>query len=327
MKTSIKCPPGRPGHLFIINPMAGKKNQTEALRAAIARLELPDAKVEVTEYPGHATLLAGAFAENCDGFARIYSCGGDGTFSEVVRGVYKLDHAAVGVVPIGSGNDFVRTLTGGREFDLSQLADYVCGNIGEVDLLKCSGESRSESRIAANSASAGFDCTVCINFNKIKKLPLVKGSLAYNLSIFRTLFGGLKHEMSIYADGEFVSNPGLKYLLAAGGNGRFYGGGIEAFPLAKQSDGYIELVMCEAVSLPTFAKFIGTFSKGKHILSSGEVAPEIPFIKYLRCKSFQIKAESDVDICLDGEVFSIKNPLVEVVPGGLKVIMPGNKNA
>ena len=303
-------------HLFIINPKAGKKDRTEELRLAIARLELSDVTIEITEYPGHATVIAGSFAENCGGFARIYSCGGDGTFSEVVRGVYKLDNVAVAVVPVGSGNDFARTQLGDKKFELSMLADYAGGEVVASDLLKC-GE-----RIASNAATVGFDCEVCVNFNKIRKLPLVNGSFAYNLSIVRTLFGGLKHNISIYADGELVSNPDCKYLLAAGGNGRFYGGGIMAFPLASASDGYIELLTCEAISLPTFAKFIGKFTKGKHISETGEVFADTPFLKYRRCKSFQVMADKPINLNFDGEVASVVNPLVEIVEGGLKIIVP-----
>ena len=310
-------------HLFIINPKAGKKDRTDDLRLAIARLELSDFTIEVTEYPGHATLLAGAFAENCDGHARIYACGGDGTFGEVIRGVYKLKNVSVGVIPIGSGNDFVRNinggvrnLNGGKKFDLSMLSDYVLGEEIKVDLLKC-GE-----RIGVNAATVGFDCEVCVNFNKIRKMPLVNGSMAYNLSIVRTLFGGLKHGISIYADGELVSNPERKYLLAAGGNGKCYGGGIMGFPLASPSDGYIELITCEAISLPTFVKFIGKFAKGEHISADGEVFSDTPFLKYRRCKSFQIKADGPVNFNLDGEVFSVVDPLVEVLTGAVSVVAP-----
>jgi len=303
-------------HLFIINPKAGNKDRTDDLRLAIARLELSDVAIEVTEYPGHATLIAGAFAENCTGHARIYACGGDGTFGEVIRGVYKLENVSVGVVPVGSGNDFVRNLNGGQKFDLSVLSDYVLGEEIKVDLLKC-GE-----RIAVNAATVGFDCEVCVNFNKIRKMPLVNGSMAYNLSIVRTLFGGLKHGISIYADGELVSNPEKKYLLAAGGNGKCYGGGIMGFPLASPSDGYIELITCEAISLPTFVKFIGKFAKGEHISPEGEVFPDTPFLKYRRCKSFQIKSGKPVNFNLDGEVFSVVDPMVEVLAGAVSVIAP-----
>ena len=303
-------------HLFIINPKAGNKDRTDDLRLAIARLELSDVTIEVTEYPGHATLIAGAFAENCTGHARIYACGGDGTFGEVIRGVYKLENVSVGVVPVGSGNDFVRNLNGGQKFDLSVLSDYVLGEEIKVDLLKC-GE-----RIAVNAATVGFDCEVCVNFNKIRKMPLVNGSMAYNLSIVRTLFGGLKHGISIYADGELVSNPDKKYLLAAGGNGKCYGGGIMGFPLASPSDGYIELITCEAISLPTFVKFIGKFAKGEHISPEGEVFPDTPFLKYRRCKSFQIKSGKPVNFNLDGEVFSVVDPMVEVLAGAVSVIAP-----
>ena len=114
-------------YLFLLNPAAGKQDCTVQLipqiRAAAARAGWSEADytIHTTEYAGHARELAHAAAQEAaqaGDSLRIWTAGGDGTFMEAMTGVQGFSNAAVGCLPYGSGNDFLRdaerTFLGGK---------------------------------------------------------------------------------------------------------------------------------------------------------------------------------------------------------------------
>ena len=140
-------------HLFILNSFAGTKDSTPELEAQIKALpqEL-DIVIEFTKGKGDATAIARRYAEAGEPL-RVYACGGDGTANEALHGIIGHDNAALGVVPVGTGNDYIRSLPAARE-DFLDLAKMVRGDTVRADLLKC-GEY-----YALNVISAGYDCEV-----------------------------------------------------------------------------------------------------------------------------------------------------------------------
>ena len=94
---------------IIANPTAGRGDGREYLKQIKGFAEKGGVNHEllVTRYPGHASKLARNVAEA--GARLIVVLGGDGTISEVVNGV--LGHKlSLGIVSVGTGNDFARTL-------------------------------------------------------------------------------------------------------------------------------------------------------------------------------------------------------------------------
>lgn len=299
-------------HLFIINPTAGKRNMTAELSRQINTLSLDTPyTVAVTKGVGDATKIARDFVANTPDFVHIYACGGDGTFNEILNGVRGLDNCAIGVIPIGSGNDFVRSFDGFSIETLLNLSVTINGTIQEIDLFECNG------KVAANVISIGYDCAVAKNMVRFKRWPLVNGEMAYKISLVYCLISKMKHPFTIVADGKQAENNGKPYLLAVAGNGKFYGGGFKAAPCARFNDGYIDFVSISTVSVLTFVRLLRTFTKGEHINN-----PKMPFIKHMKCKWFQIFYNTPIDIGLDGEIMTVQNPKVTVLPGAQKIIMP-----
>ena len=112
-------------YLFLLNPTAGKADCTGELlpqiKAAAKRagVQEDDLCIRCTEFAGHARELAHSAAEDAARAGeklRVFTAGGDGTFNEALTGVYGFENAAVGCLPFGSGNDFLRTY-GSREED------------------------------------------------------------------------------------------------------------------------------------------------------------------------------------------------------------------
>ena len=307
-------------HLFIINPAAGRKDKSESLRGTIESLLLTDPyDIHITTSPGDATAAAEEYLKKHSGeTVRIYACGGDGTLCETANGVWRSGHTdcALGVVPIGSGNDFAKS------FDIDadrfcSLRELTRGAVWRIDLLRVKSEDGCE-RISLNIVSAGFDAAVCKGQEKFKKLPLVNGSAAYNISLAQCVFTRTKNRFRVFADGELINDGTKPLLFAIAANGRYYGGGFKASPYSDLCDGLLDFVTIDTVPRRRFIFLVGKFRAGRHIEEMRDV------VTYKRCTGMQICADGEIDMNIDGEIVPMKNPTVEIVPGAINVILPGD---
>ena len=138
---------------------------------------------------------------------------------------------------MGSGNDFLRMFgpDACRFYDLRALLDAPQAS---VDLIECNG------RLALNVCSVGFDARIGLGAADFKKLPLVSGPLAYQLSAVRTIVQGIHRPYRVTIDGERL--PGEAFTLICACNGRYYGraGLLTRLP----NDGLLDFVVVPAVS-------------------------------------------------------------------------------
>ena len=227
--------------------------------------------------------LARAAAERGEP-VRIYACGGDGTLNEAVAGAAGFGNAAVTHYPMGSGNDFLRMFgpDACRFYDLRALLD---APQAPVDLIECNG------RLALNVCSVGFDARIGLGAADFKKLPLVSGPLAYQLSAVRTIVQGIHRPYRVTIDGERL--PGEAFTLICACNGRYYGGGFNPCPDAVPDDGLLDFVVVPAVSRLTILTLIGKYAKGG--------AGDIPRILLRRGREMHVACERADRINLDGE--------------------------
>ena len=273
-------------HLFLINPQAGKSDRSQEVLAqvrALAQERALEYEAVVTRYPGQARELARAAAER-GGPVRIYACGGDGTLNEAAVGAAGFDHAAVTTFPIGSGNDFIRMFGPGAERfrDLTALLD---GPQARADLIECNG------RLALNVCSVGFDARIGLRVGDFKHMPLVGGSLAYQLSALRTIIEGIHRPYRVEVDGQLL--PGKEYTLICVCNGRYYGGGFNPSVDALPDDGLLDFVIIKGVSRFTILALIGKYARGG--------AKDIPQIIMRRGRELKITCPKPEMVNLDGE--------------------------
>ena len=299
-------------HLFILNAFAGTKDSTSILKAQIEALGLPDTVIEYTKGKDDATAIARRYAEKGDPL-RVYACGGDGTANEAMHGLLGFDNVALGVVPVGTGNDYVRSLKGTPE-DFLDLKKMTEGSTVTVDLLKCND------RYALNVISVGYDCEVADRAQKNKRLPMMSGSLAYKLAIVQCLVSKRKHTFTPYADGRRIPvAEGFKtQMLAVAAKGKYYGGGIKATPYAELDDGLIDFMAIPTVPITYFAWLMGSFTRGEHI----DHPKAKRFILHEKCSELRLDNHGDIKVGIDGEMFVMKNPVITVVPKAFKVIVP-----
>lgn len=273
-------------HLFLINPYAGKYDRSQEMREKIqtAMESRDDAwEIAVTRYPGHGVELVRAAAEAGEQL-RVYACGGDGTLNEAVNGAAGYEHVAVTHYPMGSGNDFLRMFgqDASRFYDLKELLD---GPQTPMDLIECNG------RLALNVCSIGFDARIGLGAADFKKLPLVSGSVAYQLSALRTIVQGIHLPYRVEIDGEVL--PGEEFTLICACNGRYYGGGFNPSPDAMPDDGVLNFLIIPAVSRLTVLALIKKFARGE--------AGEIPGVILRQGREMKVACDRMSMINLDGE--------------------------
>ena len=177
-------------HLFIINPAAGKRENTRRLEADIRGLEW-DWEIAYTAKGGDACRYARAAAE-AGTPVRIYACGGDGTLNEVVNGAAGYDNAAVTNVPIGTGNDFLKIFGPDNKTLFSDLRALGGGPQASFDLMDCNG------KLGIGVVCAGVDARIAADVHRYKTLPLVRGIGAYILSLLaNVLFKGITRPTAV----------------------------------------------------------------------------------------------------------------------------------
>ena len=270
-------------HLFIINPAAGSRNQTESYRKKIAEAcEGLEYSIEVSGAPGQCRKIAHRAAKSGEAY-RIYSCGGDGTMNEIVGGVAGYDNVAVTMFAGGSGNDFIRIFNEPEAFrDLNRLLD---AEEVTFDLIRVNDD------YSLNICSVGLDARIAADVANYKRLPLLSGFRAYAASTVVNLLKGISEHYIIEINGEKID--GKKTMICAC-NGRFYGGGFNPVPEADPTDGKLDVLVVEAVNLLQVPSVIGKYKNGQY-----QQLPKL--VKHYSTDRLKIYFHKPTSINLDGE--------------------------
>ena len=275
-------------HVFIINPNAGKYDSRQRIydmADALREKHGLDVQCILTKKQGHATELARRLCDSGEEL-RFYACGGDGTVNEVANGVIGYDNAAMTVIPVGTGNDFLKNFGGAAPLfaDAENLWD---GPQFPMDAIDVNG------RVALTIACSGIDARVAADVHKYSESPLLDGKTSYIASLaVNFLFKGIASHWTVTLDDEVIEDD---FSLVAVCNGRYYGGGFMPVAEARMDDGVLNTLVVKKVSRVTFARFVGPYSKGEYS----------KFPEYAHCSTPQVvhihSEKPDIVTCLDGE--------------------------
>lgn len=304
--------------VFIINPVAGGRNISDELAQRLAQaaatLENPNYVITRTTHVGHARELAESYAKTGEP-VRLFAVGGDGTFNEVISGAYPYKNAAVGCIPYGSGNDFLRNF--GTKEEFLDLADQLQGGELDIDLF------RTEFGVGAAIAAAGLDAKIAYDIPRFRRVPLCGGETAYKLSILRNIVGKLDRRLKITMDNHTVI---ADCLMTAVCNGGWYGGGFNAAPECSMDDGLLDVLVVRKIGLARIARVLPIYQKGKHFLN-GEIVPKLKdVIDFHRCRKVELEVADDRDkpiiITVDGECHPTTKLTVEMLPLAGRIVLP-----
>ncbi len=302
-------------YCFIINPASGKPETKANLEEKIketAAFKGLDVYVTYTDGAGDASRIIKAFArEHIGEDIRFYACGGDGTLCEAVNGVMSLDgreHISLGVVPVGTGNDFVRSFSGGKEcfLDIDAQLD---AEAMPIDLIRC---NRS---YAVNMINIGFDCQVVVKTAKYKKKKFIPSKLAYICGLVVTLVKKPWLKTKIGADGQ---EPAPKeYLLITFAKGNFCGGGFNSNPEARLNDGKINSLAVKNISRTRFIGLVGSYKNGTHLCPENE-----KILRNEKASEYALKFDKLTNISVDGEIMSVNELRLCCEEGALNFLVP-----
>lgn len=293
--------------LIIANPKAGGAERLPALAEAVARL--PDAKLVETEEAGHAEELARRAAG--EGAELVVAAGGDGTLNEVLNGLAaSLGKVALGVLPVGTGNDFVRSV--GIPADTAgALAVLARGRRHRVDVARV--EVGGRGRYFLNMSAGGFAREVGELLD-----PEVKsrwGALSYVRSAAGALPELTPHRTTIEVEDGAGGHERLEldaYLVVVA-NARYVASGIPAAPHARLDDGLLDLIAFPEMPLRELALVIPQALLGRHV-DGGRVV-------FRRGRRFVVDAVPPLAFNADGEQLDPGAATFEVLPRALEVIV------
>ena len=310
--------------IFLINAKAGRCKKTEEFIKSVENASKKvnrECLVYFTQAKGDACRFVREYCLK-NGVGRFIACGGDGTLSEVVNGVIGFDDAEVGVIPMGTGNDFCRNFD--NDCDFNDLFLQITGDSIMCDAIRYTTEVNNvkKSGYCANMFNIGFDCNVADATNTIKKRRFISGSLAYIISIFINLVKKKGADLEIAIDEKTVHSG--KLLLTSVANGSYCGGGIMSNPKATVSDGFINIDIIKDVSRRRFISLLPSYMKGTFM--------DIPGIEEIavseKCKKVRlVPRKGKMRICNDGEIIDAGKTEFEIVHNAYRFVVPKIKTA
>jgi diacylglycerol kinase (ATP) len=299
----VRAKNGMAGTVVILNPKAGSVRDVAAIVRRIRHL--PDVEVRLTARKGAAMRFTRtALRRGCE---MIVAAGGDGTLNEVVNGIgANGSDVRLGLIPLGTGNDFARTL--GVPTDLDEaIALLAAGHTRAIDVVRVTSD---RVRYFVNVSAGGFSGLV--NEKLTPKMKKTWGPLAYlrsavaalpQLRAYRTtvsLGEGKRFTLSLY-----------NVVIA---NGRYVGGGTMIAPAASIDDGLLDIILIPERPATDLALLAAQVALGKHLSSK--------MIVFQRAAKLRVKSRPGMWFNVDGELVGNQPATFEVLPRALQFVVP-----
>lgn len=302
-------------HCFIINPKAGKGKLVDGVLQSIKSTcdaNGTDYEIFLSEKIEDTHDYIRKKTEDDKGRLNFVACGGDGTLCETILSVMDLSEArradvSVGVIPMGTGNDFASNFDGKDKF--FDIEAQLSSNPYDIDLIKCND------MYSVNMVNVGFDSHVVCTKEKIGKKKWVPRKMAYIFSLILTLVKKPGLSVDLCCDGKEMGHKEL--LLSTLANGSFCGGGFHSNPLASLTDGKIDVLMAKNMGRLKFVALVGDYKKGNHL---GEKFKNI--IENFKCSTAELRFSKETPVSVDGEIIRTKEIRLSVEKKALRLMLP-----
>lgn len=301
---------------LIANPKSGMDRVTTSLPLISERLRtiVDDLDITLTASADDTERAATrAVEEGCDA---LYVAGGDGTLNAVLRGLAARDALRampIGVIPFGTGNDFVKALDVGTEPELA-LEALLASRVIDVDI------GMLNDRPFANTSAGGFIADVSEQVTE--SLKDVTGKLAYLIGGAKALFGTAPFTARLTINdanaggGEAARALDMQMFVAS--NARFIGGGYEIAPGALIDDGLLDVLVVPRMSM---LDFVGVLQG----LAAGDAGH--PEVLHFRGASFDLEFDRAVHVNADGELLEASRCQYRVLPAAARFFCGPNPHA
>lgn len=286
---------------FVVNGKAGYGRSFQKTQKKISNI-LTEKGIEYrfhfTRYEKHATEITKKLCK--EGATQIIAIGGDGTVNEVLNGL-DVEKTALGIIPHGSGNDFVDSVNIPSKVE-DALNVILNGKAKETDFLVCDGIR------GLNIIGTGIDVEI---LERCESYKIFKGKLKYFFSLIISL---IKFKFYDFILHKKENDQERSAMIICCCNGKKFGGGIPVCPVAIADDGQMETLV---VSKMNKAKMIGYLIK----LMQGKIL-EQTFCERLTEDQIQATFKNPITIEIDGELYKNIKFDVHIEKAKLKLYRP-----
>lgn len=288
---------------IILNPSAGSISDLDEVTARLR--QLPDAEIRLTTRRGSAARFAKTAIKK--GRETVVAAGGDGTLNEVINGIGEnLGAARVGLLPLGTGNDFARSIQ--MPVNLEDALEVICaGHTRPVDLVRVTSD---EVRYFVNVSAGGFSGLV--NEKLTPALKKTWGPLAYLRSAAAALPELRAYRTILALDNAESITMELYNVVVA--NGRYVAGGRLIAPDASIDDGLLDVVLIPQRPASELALVVAQIALGTHLSSDAVV--------HRRAAKLTVNSKPGMWFNVDGELVGNEPATFEIVPRALRFIVP-----
>ena len=292
---------------LFLNPIAGRGRAKRRLPRILQLLEASGVHAVV-----HQSTAVGDLEDHVreavrDGATQLIVAGGDGSIHEAVNGIMAAGgEAALGVVPVGTGNDFAKAA--GIPLDWEAATSLLARRIADAAAPRHIDLGRMNDRWFANGAGIGLDAKVT-QIARSYRWPI--GDLVYLVAILRAMADGIATpEILIEADELKWEGP---LTLANVSNGPWVGGMFHIAPMANNDDGILELLIAAPVTRRRILQLLPKLMRGSHMDETEIVHASVRRVK--------VSASAAVPSHLDGEVQPLRTEFeIEVLPDALRLL-------
>lgn len=283
-------------YYIIVNPVAGKGRAISHIPLLIKEFEslnLP-CKLHVTAKAKDAYEIANKICTQ-DTPHGVIGVGGDGTIQEIVAGMVdahshgKHIPTPLAIYPVGSGNDFITSLYGGKSYAKKQtnspkiFIEKICARrLRTIDVITANGQA------FLNIANIGVDARIVQNALALKK---THGKRAYLASVYKSITQHKNTPINLEVNRRQVTQ---NFTLVAICNGQFYGGGLRIAPSAQFDDGKITLCTIDGVSRTKLGILFPSLLIEKHV--------RLKIVKFEQCTELKLTLQNAEILCLDGNL-------------------------
>lgn len=297
--------------LLIANPAAQRGNGAQAARVVCELLGewLGPQRISFAETAGPRHAIELASQASRDRYATVLALGGDGVIHEVANGLMQLpadERPTFGVIPVGSGNDYARTL-GMSECVPDAVVQFLDAREVPMDIGCCNGEYFVE------TLSFGLDAAIALDTVERRKRTGEQGTVLY----LKSGLGQLLHHLDTFHfeatldDGQFVADS--VHLLTVQ-IGQTYGGGFRICPEADPTDGLFDVCYASAPMSVPEATFKFLRAKDAHHTKFKD-------IHFLRTASIELSFDRRPPCQIDGEPHIADSYSISTEHAALRVLM------
>jgi YegS/Rv2252/BmrU family lipid kinase len=291
----------------IVNPAAGGGRSAKLAGPALARLREKGLQIDViaSTGTGHAVQLAREAYDQ--GYRRFLAVGGDGTAHEILNGVFagraSVERIALGLLPLGTGNSFLRDFAqNGAEASMQALIEGRKRSVDLIRLKHAAGEIYS-----FNLLSVGFTADVAALTNRMFK-PF--GHLGYLLGVFVRVLQLRRRSLALRCDDDQEWDE-RRSLFLTFNNSKYTGGTMLIAPHADPTDGLIEFVRWGPIGRLGLLRMLPRLYDGTHI--------EHPLASRRAVRHVEFNAAVPVDIMIDGEVATLECRSLDILPAAVEI--------